>query len=100
MNLKPGMRLQSATCDAQVILVKGANDVDIRCGGKPMAPVGETVERVAADEAHTTGTLLGKRYADDEAGVELLCTKAGAGSLSIGDAALPVKGTKALPASD
>ena len=100
MNLKPGMRLQSATCDAQVIVVKGANDVDIRCGGQPMAPVGDTVQRVAADEAHSTGTLLGKRYADDEAGVELLCTKAGTSSLSVGDAPLLVKGTKALPASD
>jgi hypothetical protein len=94
------MRLQSATCDAQVIVVKGANDVDVRCGGRPMVPVGEAVERVEGDAAHSGGTLLGKRYADDDAGVELLCTKAGASSLSIGDAPLPVKGTKALPASD
>lgn len=100
MILKPGMRLQSATCDAQVIVVRGAGDFDIRCGGQRVAPVGEAVERVPADEAHAGGTLLGKRYADDEAGVELLCTKAGAGSLSVGDAPLLVKGTKALPASD
>lgn len=100
MILKPGMRLQSATCDAQVIVVRGAGDFDIRCGGQQVAPVGEAVERVPADEAHSGGTLLGKRYADDEAGVELLCTKAGAGSLSVGDTPLLVKGTKALPASD
>ncbi len=100
MILKPGMRLQSATCDAQVIVVRGAGDFDIRCGGQRVAPVGEAVERVPADEAHSGGTLLGKRYADDEAGVELLCTKAGAGSLSVGDAPLLVKGAKALPASD
>ena len=100
MILKPGMRLQSATCDAQVIVVRGASDFDIRCGGQAMALVGETVERVPADEAHAGGTLLGKRYADDAAGVELLCTKAGAGSLSVGDTPLLVKGTKALPASD
>ena len=46
------------------------------------------------------GTQLGKRYADDELGLELLCSKAGEGSLSVGEAVLDVKGAKPLPASD
>jgi hypothetical protein len=43
---------------------------------------------------------VGKRYVDPDESIEVLCTKAGAGSLSIGDAALAVKGAKPLPASD
>ncbi len=46
------------------------------------------------------GTLLGKRYADEELGLEVLCTKAGEGSLSVGETLLAVKGAKPLPASD
>ena len=45
-------------------------------------------------------TLVGKRYADEELGIELLCTRAGEGSLSVGDRPLPVKGAKPLPSSD
>jgi hypothetical protein len=43
---------------------------------------------------------MGKRYADDDLGLEVLCTKPGPGSLSVGDTPLPVKGAKPLPASD
>jgi len=46
------------------------------------------------------GTQLGKRYSDDDLGIELLCTKAGEGSLSVGEAVLADKGAKPLPASD
>ena len=100
MQLKSGLRLQSVTCDTQVIVVRGSGDADLRCGGQPMAPAGGAVDRQAPAEPHTGGTLMGKRYGDDESGVEILCTKPGAGSLSIGDAPLPEKGAKALPSSD
>ena len=36
MQLKPGLRLESATCDTQVVVVKAPKDVadvDVRCGG-------------------------------------------------------------------
>jgi hypothetical protein len=42
---------------------------------------------------------MGKRYVDD-AGAEVLVTKAGQGSLSIGDTPLTIKEAKPLPASD
>jgi hypothetical protein len=45
-------------------------------------------------------TLTGKRYADEDLGLELLCTKAGEGWLSVGDRPLLVKGAKPLPSSD
>lgn len=100
MQLKSGLRLQSVTCDTQVIVVRGSGAVDLRCGGQPMVAAGGAVERQPASDTHAGGTLMGKRYGDDESGVEILCTKPGAGSLSIGDAALPEKGAKALPSSD
>jgi hypothetical protein len=90
MELRPGLRLESATCDTQVAVVKApkdAGDIDVRCGGEPMREGGE-------------GTLLGKRYADDELGIELLCTQAGEGALTVGDQPLLVKGAKPLPSSD
>lgn len=101
MQLKPGTRLQSAVCDTQVVVVRPpADDVDLRCGGHPMVPVGEAVERVASVAGFDTGTLMGKRYTADELGLEVLCSKAGAGALSVGDELLPLKDAKPLPASD
>jgi hypothetical protein len=46
------------------------------------------------------GTLLGKRYADEDLGVEVLCTKAGTGTLALDGTPLPIKAAKPLPASD
>ncbi|MGY4652349.1 hypothetical protein ACVWWN_006145 [Mycobacterium sp. URHB0021] len=45
------------------------------------------------------GNAMGKRYVD-EGGGEVLVTKAGAGTLSIGDTPLNRKEAKPLPASD
>jgi hypothetical protein len=49
---------------------------------------------------HADGTLLGKRYVDADQILEVLCTKPGDGSLSVGDEPLQVKEAKPLPASD
>jgi hypothetical protein len=101
MQLKPGLRLQSVVCDTQVIVVRGGGEVDVRCGGAPMVPAdADGVERQALNPAFATGTLMGKRYADADAGIELLCTKPGEGSLSIGDVIVPTKDAKPLPSSD
>ena len=102
MQLRPGLRLESATCDTQVVVVKAPKDVadvDVRCGGVPMRDVGTGGDPVART-LEGDPTLLGKRYADDELGLELLCTQGGAGALSIGDTPLLVKGAKPLPSSD
>lgn len=102
MELKPGSRLESATCDAQVVVVKApkdGGDVDLRCGGEPMRPLGEGGDRLPIS-FEGEPTLLGKRYADDDLGLELLCSAAGDGALSLGDTPLLVKGAKPLPSSD
>ena len=41
--------------------------------------------------------LLGKRYADEASGIELLCTKPGPGPLAVDGRPLVVKGAKPLP---
>jgi len=49
---------------------------------------------------HSDGTEVGQRYADEEVGLEVLCTKAGDGSLSLGDRRLPLKDSTPIPTSD
>jgi hypothetical protein len=101
MQLKPGTRLASQTCDTQVIVVRApADDVDLRCGGEPLVAIGAVKDKhpIAAD--HEAGTLMGKRYIQDDIGLEILCTKPGKGSLSIGDTDLLTKDAKPLPSSD
>jgi hypothetical protein len=102
MQLQPGSRLESATCDTQVVVVKApkdGGDVDLRCGGEPMRPAGEGGDQLPIS-SEGEATLMGKRYADDDLGIELLCSKPGAGSLSLGDQPLLIKGAKPLPSSD
>ncbi|HEY2710025.1 MAG TPA: hypothetical protein VGI95_18415 [Caulobacteraceae bacterium] len=102
MELKPGSRWKSAVCDTQVVVVRAtAADASLECGGHPMvahnaeAPAGLTV---SAD--HSGGTQPGKRFADEVSGIEVLCTKGGAGSLSIDGRPIGAKEAKKLPASD
>lgn len=102
MELKPGNRLTSVVCDTEVIVVKApVGDLDLRCGGLAMiVKGGGAAQGGALDPGFADGTLIGKRYADAEVGLELLCTKAGAGSLSVGTAPVTVKDAKPLPSSD
>lgn len=99
--IKNGARLQSQVCDTQVIVVKSAASLDdLRAGGVPMVPIGApTTEQPSLDPAFSAGSVMGKRYVDDT-GAEVLVTKAGAGSLSIGSVALQLKQASPLPASD
>jgi hypothetical protein len=102
MELRPGLRLESATCDTQVVVVrapKEPTDIDLRCGGAPLREIGSGTERLPIS-VDGEATLLGKRYADDELEIELLCTRGGEGALAIGDRPLLIKGAKPLPSSD
>jgi hypothetical protein len=99
--IKNGTRLQSQVCDTQVIVVRSADSLDdLRAGGVPMVPLdAEKSADATLDPAFAGGNAMGKRYVD-EAGAEVLVTKAGAGTLSVGDTALSLKEAKPLPASD
>ena len=101
MQLKAGQRLASTVCDAEVVVVKApAGDVEVGCGGAPMVEAGQDAPRGTLDSSLGDAVLLGKRYADEEAGLELLCTKAGEGALTLDGTVLGLKGAKPLPSSD
>lgn len=102
MELKPGTRWSSQVCDTEVVIVRAPTGaVALECGGHPMVPQGGDRESgLALDPAFAGGALIGKRFADAESGLELLVTKAGAGSLAIDGVALALKEAKPLPSSD
>lgn len=98
--MKNGSRLKSRVDDTQVIIVRSADSLtDLRCGGVPMANLADETETVAPSPDFTDGTTLGKRYVSAD-GAEVLVTKAGTGTLSIGTTPLTVKEAQPLPASD
>ncbi|HEY7050852.1 MAG TPA: hypothetical protein VH496_01780 [Mycobacterium sp.] len=99
--IKTGTRLKSQVCDTEVIVIKpGDGLADLRAGGTPMAEIGTDASSDAVlDPKFADGTVMGKRYVDDT-GAEVLVTKAGAGTLSIGDVPMSLKEAKPLPASD
>ncbi|CAM2808804.1 PAAR domain-containing protein [Prescottella defluvii] len=98
MQLRVGARLRSVTSAAELIVIRiPAQDVDLRCDGVAMV----TPEAAGAPEGVTSGEIqLGKRYCTEDGTVELLCTKPGSGTLTVGDQPLGVKAPKAMPASD
>lgn len=102
MELKPGSRWKSAVCDTEVVVVRSPKPAaNLECGGYPMLAYNaeKPAGKVPAD-GFAGGTVAGKRFADDETGLELLCTRAGAGNLTIGGRAIGAKEAKKLPSSD
>lgn len=100
MKLSVGQSLYSAVGATAVVVIRAPeSEVGLTCGGEPMvteaAPPTSSVP--STDEG---STQLGKRYADDASGLELLCTKADAGTLAVNGTPIPLKDAKPLPASD
>ena len=99
-DLAPGKRLRSTVGGTEIIVVRTSTlRVELSCGGHPMTA------DLATAAAATTGTgendtVLGKRYVDADTGLEVLCTKPGAGVLTADGRQLTVKAPTALPASD
>jgi hypothetical protein len=103
MKLRTGQMLVSRVDDTTVVVVRAAGgEATITCGGIGMADSKEAAgaARETPDPGQLDGTLLGKRYADDDLGLELLVTKPGTGTLAVDGKPLPVKGARPLPASD
>ncbi len=99
---KAGMRLKSAVCASQVMLVVApARDVKLTCGGAAVVELSAPdASGGAIDPAHKQGTQMGKRYTNAAGDVEILCTKPGEGGLAVDGEVLTVKGAKPLPSSD
>ena len=102
MQVGSGKRYISAVCPTSIVVVKGPNsEIDLRCGGTAMLPVGASVDsRPGPDAGYDQGTRVGKRYWDEATGLEVVCTSPGPGSLSVGDRVLPERPPQPLPSSD
>ena len=99
--MKAGSRYYSAVSDAAVVIVRPGTDDDLRCGGRPMLTTAIATAELGSLAPDSVGEAkLGGRYEDIETGLEVLCTKGGAGLLSLGERPLTVKPTKPLPSSD
>jgi hypothetical protein len=101
-DLKPGSRWRSAVCDTEVVVVRApAGPVTFRIGGAGALPAeaGRPVG-AAPDAALAGGTLLGKRYTDQTTGLEVLCIKAGRGTITVDGRPATVMTPRQLPASD
>lgn len=103
MKPRVGQILSSPVDTLTVIVVRASDvDVDLTCAGVPLydARGGGEPPQGEADPDQVGGTQLGKRYADEELGLELLCTKAGQGTLAVNGTPIPLRDAKPLPASD
>jgi hypothetical protein len=98
--LKPGLKLKSAVCDAEIMIIKAGTAGALTCGGLSMVGAGESGSGAAPDEAHMSGCQVGKRYVNADESLEVLCVKAGKGSLAVEGEPLVVKGSKKLPSTD
>jgi hypothetical protein len=101
VQLKVGQRWRSAGSPVEVIVIRaGAGEVDLTCGGEPMAPAGGGAAAGPGSAADGPQTQIGKRYTTTAGDLELLCVKGGAGQLAADGVPLTVKESKSLPASD
>ncbi|MDP3677404.1 MAG: hypothetical protein Q8R44_20285 [Novosphingobium sp.] len=98
---KPGSRWKSAVCGGEFVVVRPpSGEGELACGGEALCSHGESAAASGSAPEGSEGTMAGKRYSDAESGVELLCTKAGAGDLAFAGRQLQRKDAKPLPASD
>jgi hypothetical protein len=65
-----------------------------------MTGAGEPVVRAEPDPSLMGGTQIGKRYVDEADTIQVLCTKAGDGTLALDGKPLVIQAAKPLPASD
>jgi hypothetical protein len=101
MELKAGTQLRSVVSCTEVVVVRApVGDVELTAGGLPMVGRDESVEESPLEPGSGDPVLLGKRYVDEAATIELLCTKAGEGALALDGQTLVIKSAKPLPSSD
>jgi hypothetical protein len=102
--MKTGQQMKSVVCSGKVIVLRAPRDetIVLSCGGAPMVDAKSDAARdkQAADPALLGGSIMGKRYVDPEADVQLLCVTAGEGTLTIDGRPLEIEVAKQLPSSD
>lgn len=101
VKFRAGQQLVSAVDSTAVIIVRApAEEGTLTCGGVAMASPGEVIPAAEPDPAQLSGTQIGKRYVDEADTIQVLCTKAGSGTLAFDGKPLTIQAAKPLPASD
>ena len=102
LTVRTGMRYRSQVCSTEMIVVRSPNEpVELGCGGQPVIPIDEAPGSSGAPAPGLdSGTQVGKRYVDPEETIEILVTKAGDGTLTIGGTPLELATPRKLPISD
>ena len=102
VKFRAGQQLVSAVDGTAVIVIKApAAECTVTCGGVTMATAGDgPVTGAEPNPSFMGGTQIGKRYVDDADTIQLLCTKAGDGTLALDGQPLLIQAAKPLPASD
>jgi hypothetical protein len=73
----------------------------LECGGHPVVDIkAEKPAGLTAADDKNGGLPMGKRFIDEESGLEALISKGGQGSLSLDGRPMKLKDAKALPSSD
>ena len=98
---RAGQQLVSAVDSTAVIVIRAPEaEGTLTCGGVAMADPGQPVPAAEPDPALMGGTQIGKRYVDEADTIQVLCTKAGNGTLALDGRPLVLQAAKPLPASD
>jgi len=101
VKFRAGQQLVSAVDTTAVIVIRAPErDGTLTCGGVVMAAVGETISGAEPDPSLMGGSQIGKRYVDEGDTIQVLCTKAGEGTLALDGKPLMIQAAKPLPASD
>jgi hypothetical protein len=100
LHLNLGQRVFDGASGGEFIVVRAPEaDLDLTIGGQP--PVLEKSDSSApAGPSTPQRAALGKRYASDDGGLELLCVKPGAHLPALAGRPLDAVQPKPLPASD
>jgi hypothetical protein len=99
-----GQQLVSAVDSTAVIIIRApAEECTLTCGGVAMTAPGAPAPNASAatpDPSMMGGTQIGKRYVDQADTIQVLCTKAGDGTLALNGEPLLIQSARPLPASD
>ena len=106
VKFRAGQQLVSAVDSTAVIVIRAPEgEHTLTCGGVAVAAPDESARDKQAPGAEPDpllmgGTQIGKRYVDEAGTIQVLCTKAGSGTLALDGKPLLIQAAKPLPASD
>ena len=96
------MRLFGAACETELIVVQAPREpINLMIGGhEPLSDAKSRKPGLSVATPADAAPGLGKRYVDANGSLEVLCTKAAAGAITVDAVVCTVQDAKPLPASD